>query len=94
MKDWSQYDWSDEEILTWVSIYWFSTPGADASVWIYKEGIKGMGAGEQLTSAQFFTRSEGKIGVSCWPGEILRMPRLWLQGLGDVVFWREHERGG
>jgi hypothetical protein len=39
-------------------------------------------------------RSEGEMGVSCCPGDVLRMQRLWLQGLGDVVFWREHEAEG
>ncbi|KAH9974906.1 alpha/beta-hydrolase [Lactifluus volemus] len=31
------YPWSDDEVLTWVSIYWFSRAGPAASVQIYYE---------------------------------------------------------
>lgn len=38
LHDWTdEYPWSEEEILTWVSIYWFSTAGPAASVRIYYE---------------------------------------------------------
>lgn len=38
LHDWTDsYAWSDDEILTWVSIYWFSTAGPAASQRIYYE---------------------------------------------------------
>lgn len=38
LHDWTDsYPWTDDEILTWVSIYWFSTAGPAASVRIYYE---------------------------------------------------------
>lgn len=38
LHDWSDsYAWTDDEICTWVSIYWFSTAGPAASARIYYE---------------------------------------------------------
>jgi pimeloyl-ACP methyl ester carboxylesterase len=38
MHDWTDnYPWTDDDILTWVSIYWFSTAGPAATVRIYYE---------------------------------------------------------
>ena len=38
LHDWTDnYPWTDEEILTWISIYQFSTAGPHASVRIYHE---------------------------------------------------------
>lgn len=38
LHDWSdEYSWTDDEVLTWVSIYYFSTAGPAASQRIYYE---------------------------------------------------------
>lgn len=38
LHDWTdEYAWTEEEVLTWVSIYWFSKAGPAASVRIYYE---------------------------------------------------------
>ena len=38
LHEWTDdYAWTEDEILTWVSIYWFSTAGPAASVRIYYE---------------------------------------------------------
>lgn len=38
LHDWTdEYPWTEDEILTWVSIYWFSSAGPAASVRIYYE---------------------------------------------------------
>lgn len=38
LHEWTDdYAWTEEEILTWVSVYWFSTAGPAASVRIYYE---------------------------------------------------------
>lgn len=52
LHDWTDdYPWTDDEILTWVSIYWFSTAGPAASVRIYYEAAHSaqfrIGAGEK-----------------------------------------------
>jgi microsomal epoxide hydrolase len=58
MHSWSDgYSWTDEEILTWVSVYWFSTAGPMASTRIYYEAsapkrddaeVEGEGEGGEL----------------------------------------------
>lgn len=38
LHDWTDaYPWTDDEIPTWVSIYWFSSAGPAASIRIYYE---------------------------------------------------------
>ncbi|KAL9600163.1 MAG: hypothetical protein Q9179_003297, partial [Wetmoreana sp. 5 TL-2023] len=40
LHDWTdEYPWTDDEILTWVSVYWFSTAGPAASLRIYYESV-------------------------------------------------------
>jgi hypothetical protein len=42
LHDWTDdYRWTDEEICTWVTIYWFSRAGPAASVRIYYESMRG-----------------------------------------------------
>ncbi|KAL8676931.1 MAG: hypothetical protein Q9224_007238, partial [Gallowayella concinna] len=44
LHDWTDaFPWSDDEILTWVSIYLFSTAGPAASLRIYREWAFGVG---------------------------------------------------
>lgn len=38
LHDWTdEYPWTDDELLTWISIYWFSTAGPAATCRIYYE---------------------------------------------------------
>ena len=40
LHDWTDnYAWTEDEILTWVSIYWFSISGPAASLRIYYEAV-------------------------------------------------------
>lgn len=42
LHDWTDgYEWTPEEVCTWVSLYWFSTAGPAASVRIYYESMRG-----------------------------------------------------
>ncbi|KAJ3572435.1 hypothetical protein NP233_g3087 [Leucocoprinus birnbaumii] len=80
------YPWTDDEVLTWISIYWFSKAGPAASVRIYYEFTK--------TGADF----HGPIfniptGYSFFPRELRILPRFWLRAK-HVVFESEHGRGG
>ncbi|KAH6679213.1 epoxide hydrolase [Halenospora varia] len=90
LRDWTDnYPWTDEEICTWVSMYWFSTAGPAASVRLYYESLRG----------EFPTKSGGyvphvKLGLAYFPKEIFRLPKAWGSSLGEVVFEHEHERGG
>ncbi|KAI1126894.1 Alpha/Beta hydrolase protein [Nemania abortiva] len=90
MKSWTDdYSWTDDEICEWVSLYWFSRAGPAASVRIYHEAFKG----EFVADASLFTQGT-KMGFSYFPKEMFRTPSFWNKQLGDVVFEREHERGG
>ncbi|KAJ7644656.1 Alpha/Beta hydrolase protein [Roridomyces roridus] len=87
------YVWDDDEVLTWVSIYWFSRAGPGAPGRIYYE----LGEGSLETQGSRFLAYEKTsipLGVSRFPGEILVLPKSWTTGLGNIVFDREHESGG
>lgn len=90
---WSDgYDWTDEEILTWVSVYAFSTAGPDASSKVYRM-IEHTRAGVPAF-ASIATYIDVPLGVSMFCGDVLRFPRLWNRTWGPIVYEAEHERGG
>ncbi|TDL22088.1 alpha/beta-hydrolase [Rickenella mellea] len=82
------YQWTDDEVLTWVSIYWFSCAGPAASTRIYFEVANGAGFRNipQVTSIP--------MGVSYFPKELTVLPKLWTRTIGSVVFESEHKFGG
>ncbi|OBZ71357.1 putative epoxide hydrolase [Grifola frondosa] len=86
---WSDgYAWEDDEVLEWVSVYWFSRAGPAASVRIYYEinaegSIWGNGP-----------KSSTPLGLSYFPKEIVVVPKSWARTIGKVVFEAEHTSGG
>lgn len=90
LHDWTdEYPWTDDEVLTWISIYAFSTAGPDASVRIYYENMNGGG----------YAQGEGYIpdvplGLSYFPRDLVVPPSTWGHSLGPVVFEKRHEDGG
>ena len=90
LRDWTDsYPWTDDEVLTWVSIYLFSDAGADASLRIYYEVI-------QAGSGRFPRNSWSKIpfGLSYFPKEIGLVPMSWGRSIGHVIFEKRQEKGG
>ncbi|KAH9017880.1 Alpha/Beta hydrolase protein [Lactarius hengduanensis] len=81
------YPWTDDEILTWVSIYWFSRAGPAASVRIYYELAL---SGELIV----FPKTTVPIGLSFFPKELARFPKALLRSKGRIVFESEHKAGG
>ncbi|OBW68115.1 MAG: Uncharacterized protein AUREO_018120 [Aureobasidium pullulans] len=82
----------NDEILTWISIYWFSQAGPAASLRIYYEATH--------TSAEA-TRDRVqhwiggvKLGLCYAPKELTIVPRTWGRTLGPVVFESEKRCGG
>ncbi|CAA7271339.1 unnamed protein product [Cyclocybe aegerita] len=66
---WSDsYPWDDDEVLTWVSIYWFSAAGPAASLAAYYEMIK---AGDRAPA-----KTNVPLGRPYFPREVLNIPRL------------------
>lgn len=101
LHEWTDsYPWTDEEILTWISIYYFSTAGADASVRLYYEITHPTAAADNDSSLA--NRSiEGwmkwnavPLGLSYFPKDVIVLPSSWGRTLGPVVYEKRHEEGG
>lgn len=86
LHDWTDsYPWTDDEILTWVSIYWFSTAGPAASLRIYFEVEQG-GIEPHNTRA--------KLGLAYFPRELVVFPKIWGRAIGPVIYESVHDSGG
>ncbi|RDW89650.1 hypothetical protein BP6252_01682 [Coleophoma cylindrospora] len=81
-----EYPWTDDEILTWVSIYYFSTAGPDAASFLYYES--------QNEKVDFFAWVDIPIGLAYLPKEVCNLPLAWAQGLGRIVHVTEADKGG
>ncbi|KAF8526168.1 Alpha/Beta hydrolase protein [Gautieria morchelliformis] len=84
------YPWTDDEIITWVSIYWVSRGGPAASLRIYYEAAR---TGAWDPSAQIVPRHV-PIGISLFPKELFVLPKTWMHTLANVVFIGEYTKGG
>jgi len=83
------YPWTDDEVLSWVSMYWFSRAGPAASVRIYYE--------TQMSTPNGFTESarpKVPVGLSYFPKEIIGFPKCWTSLIGNVVHSSDHTSGG
>ncbi|KAI0441730.1 microsomal epoxide hydrolase [Xylaria telfairii] len=98
LHDWADnYPWTDDEVCTWVSIYWFSTAGPAASTRIYYEHSHSSNPDRpnKMRRPEVREYSPGvKIGYSHFPMDLMVLPSTWIRTLGEVVFEREHEDGG
>lgn len=81
------YPWTDDEVLSWVSIYWFSRAGPGAAGRIYYEANASGDNIRPLWSAV-------PQGFSFFPKELRQYPRAWVRTTGNVVFESEPEKGG
>ncbi|KAJ5721846.1 uncharacterized protein N7483_009780 [Penicillium malachiteum] len=95
LHDWSDdYPWTDDDILTWVSIYWFSLAGPEASVRLYYEGSH-LRSEKHLSYAKLMEYiPDVKIGFVHLPREISVVPRTWAAAMGPVVQQTEYDHGG
>jgi hypothetical protein len=82
LHDWvGDYNWSYDEILTWVSLYYFSRAGPAATNNIYYAMEHGAGSG--FADAQKY--SEVPVGISRFPKDLILLPKLWNHTLGPVI---------
>ncbi|KAH9169978.1 Alpha/Beta hydrolase protein [Lactarius sanguifluus] len=81
------YPWTDDEILTWISICWFSRAGPAASVRIYYELAV---SGEVVA----FPKTTVPVGLSFFPKDLVRSPKVLIRSKGRIVFESEHKVGG
>ncbi|KAI4114132.1 MAG: hypothetical protein LQ338_008049 [Usnochroma carphineum] len=92
LHDWTDdYPWTDDEILTWVSIYWFSTAGPAASLRIYYETEHDKQLGRERTFAYI---AKVPLGLTHFPKELTVVPKTWGRTMGPVVFESEKDHGG
>lgn len=101
LHDWSdEYPWTDDEILTWISIYYFSRAGPGAAANIYYEVSHTPESKEEFGGKSCTYKSmleytpKVKLGLTYNPKELEIFPKLWGEGLGEVVYNAENERGG
>jgi len=80
------YSWDDDEVLTWISIYWFSRAGPAASLRVYYEANKA----DQILKPVPATIP---VGYSHFPKELMCFPRRWFKDR-NIVFQSEHDSGG
>ena len=93
LHDWTDaYPWTDDEILTWVSVYVFSRAGPAAASRIYYEAAHEHGKGVRGLAGEY--NGKTLLGVSRFPKDIMPAPTKWGATLGPLVFEGSHERGG
>lgn len=91
LHDWTDnYPWTDDDILTWVSIYWFSEAGPGASGFIYRERAED----KVWTLEKLGSYVDKPLGFHYFPHELVNLPKAWLNGMGKVVYVGESEKGG
>ncbi|KAF5315439.1 hypothetical protein D9619_007362 [Psilocybe cf. subviscida] len=87
------YPWDDDEVLTWISIYWFSRAGPAASVRIYYEATQTALGSELGPFSQDYATSIPQ-GNSYFPKELVVLPKRWYRKLPNLVFESDHTSGG
>ena len=93
LHDWTDdYPWTDDEILTWISIYWFSTAGPAASLRIYYEATHSKSGINRDRTNRWIGKV--KLGMAHAPKELSVIPYTWARTLGPVVYESEKTKGG
>ncbi|KAF2648178.1 alpha/beta-hydrolase [Lophiostoma macrostomum CBS 122681] len=93
LHDWTDaYPWTDDEILTWISIYWFSTAGPNAHVRIYYEATHNSTEPGRERLCQWIRGV--KLGLGHFPKELSVVPAVWGRTMGPVVHESSNEKGG
>lgn len=88
LHDWTDaYPWTDDEVLTWISLYCFSKGTPASSLRIYYE------VRNEAHDVLSYVPNV-KLGMSFFPQELAVLPFSWGATLGPTVFQRRHPRGG
>ncbi|KAI0892235.1 Alpha/Beta hydrolase protein [Annulohypoxylon nitens] len=101
LREWTDdYPWSNKEIIDWISVYYFSEAGADASIRLYYEILHPAATADDssgqagATMESFMKWHKIPLGLSYFPKDVIVLPSSWGRTLGPVVFERRHEEGG
>ena len=88
---WSDaYPWTDDEVLTWVCVYYFSTAGPDAASYIYYEATHDAAVNVPVVQSYI----DVPLGLADFPVEISNAPKAWWKTLGPVVYSKSYDKGG
>ncbi|KAF5615120.1 microsomal epoxide hydrolase [Fusarium tjaetaba] len=87
---WSDEDPPLEEILTSVSLYWL-TDSFPTSIFPYRQRFDPDYPGAHDHPKWKISKP---LGYSWFPFELAPIPVSWVKTTGNLVFWRDHERGG
>ncbi|KAF2631939.1 alpha/beta-hydrolase [Macroventuria anomochaeta] len=95
LVDWTDnYPWTDDEILTWISIYWFSTSGPNVHIRIYYEAQHNLTDKVLNSDRASQWRDRVKLGLAHFPKELSVMPKIWRRTMGPVVLESTNDKGG
>ncbi|KAL0960895.1 hypothetical protein HGRIS_005904 [Hohenbuehelia grisea] len=89
LHNWTDaYPWEDDEVLEWVSIYWFSRAGPTASLRLYYEVT-------QSGDRSITNPPRIPLGTSHFPQELRWLPLSWIRSTtGNLVQYTHHAKGG
>lgn len=91
LHDWTDnYPWTDDEVLTWVSIYYFSNAGPAAPNCLYYELEHRQPPAFQASQVYV----DVPFGISRFPKDLILMPKLWHHTMGPIVLESEYDEGG
>ncbi|KAI0120959.1 Alpha/Beta hydrolase protein [Xylariales sp. AK1849] len=88
--DWTDEDPPMETILEAVTLYWL-TECFPTSLYPYRQLFTPGSIGAHENPIWHINKP---LGFSWFPKEIAPVPRAWAATTGDLVFWRQHEKGG
>ena len=95
LHDWTDsYPWSDDEILTWVSIYQFSRAGPGAAHRIYYEVMHTDPKSKCHYNSVREYNAKVPMGLTYNPKDLYVIPSSWGKTQGDVVYEARNDRGG
>jgi pimeloyl-ACP methyl ester carboxylesterase len=95
LQDWTDdYPWTEDEILTWISIYWFSTAGPGASIRIYNEAANPINKAYRKDWNAWNWVPNIPLGLAYFPKDLVVPPLALGRTLGPVVHESTHKSGG
>ncbi|KAA8643474.1 hypothetical protein EYZ11_001429 [Aspergillus tanneri] len=88
-------DWVDDPVplhtvLESVTLYWF-TETLPRSMYHYRENFPPPKVRHAMDPRWYIRRP---LGFSYFPMELLPAPQAWVATTGNLVFWKEHAKGG
>jgi hypothetical protein len=95
LHDWTDgYPWTDDEILTWVCLHYFSRagPAAPGDLYFVLERDSPV-PGNPFAVVQGYI-PDVPLGISRFARDLVLLPKAWNRTLGPVVLQREYKRGG